>query len=212
MKLLSKKMSNLAPSKLIIALSVVALSACSTLSKEECLHADWSLLGHQDAIAGNGQDMLSYYRSDCAEFGVTPDLAEYQKGFEQGLNSFCTFESGKSFGLNGGNYKQTCQSHSGGAEFLEGYNKGNGYYQLTSQSDQIKYQQSSISFDIEKLEKEMTKKELALVAGEYTIEERLQLVNDIKNHQGKISELKKTYLDNQVTLGSLSAKIEAYWQ
>ncbi len=193
-------------------LATLALSACSTMNREECLHADWQLIGHQDAIEGNAQNRLSYYRTDCAEFGVAPDLVEYQKGFDKGLDSFCTYESGKNFGINGGDYQATCQSHANAGAFQEGYNVGNGYYSLQSRHGQLTYEQESIKHTIDKTKKRMGTKELELISDYTTAERRLILLVEIKDTQAEIGALEKTYIDNQMAIGSLSNQIATYWQ
>lgn len=204
--------SNLSrPLTYLAVVSCLALSACSSMNREECLYADWQLIGHQDAIEGKAQDSLSYYRTDCAEYGVTPDLAQYQIGFSKGLDGFCSYDSGKNFGIKGGNYLGTCDSHVNAGAFQQGYNLGNGYYQLTARYDSLTYEQCSIKERIKKVEKRLIDKELEIISDYTTPERRLLLLKEIKDTQEEIGELKKTYLDNQVAIGSVSAQIDNYW-
>ena len=64
-------------------LAVLALlQGCATLDKDECMLADWRLIGYQDGVAGKSATVVGKYREDCAKHAVVPDLDAYRAGRE----------------------------------------------------------------------------------------------------------------------------------
>ncbi len=93
------------------ALMMVAfLQGCATLNKDECLVADWRLIGYQDGVAGKSAAMVGRYREECAEHAVVPDLAAYQAGREEGLLEYCQPDNGYRLGKSGHGYPAVCSS------------------------------------------------------------------------------------------------------
>ncbi|MDH5469903.1 MAG: DUF2799 domain-containing protein, partial [Gammaproteobacteria bacterium] len=50
--------------------AILLLQGCATLNKEECVVADWRLIGYQDGVAGKSASTVGGYRKDCAEYAV----------------------------------------------------------------------------------------------------------------------------------------------
>ena len=73
----------------VSCLLVLVLSACATLSKNECLNADWYHLGTQDGAAGYPQGRLLEHYEACAEYGIRPDDTKYLTGRSDGLVTYC---------------------------------------------------------------------------------------------------------------------------
>jgi len=58
----------------LLVMSASVLVACGTLSKEECLTADWGAIGERDGSAGYApQSRLAGHAKACAKAGVSPD-------------------------------------------------------------------------------------------------------------------------------------------
>ncbi|MEH6578134.1 MAG: DUF2799 domain-containing protein [Amphritea sp.] len=70
------------------------LSGCATLDREECLNADWHLIGYEDGSAGRLPEQVGEHRQACAEYAVVPDMDAYLQGRSQGLVNYCTEENG----------------------------------------------------------------------------------------------------------------------
>jgi hypothetical protein len=113
-----------APVFLLIALLV--LSACASISEEECLSADWYSVGVEDGSKGYPMSRIGNYRKDCAEVGVAPDAGQYGQGRLVGLESFCTYKRGYADGKRGARNRAVCPAGHLEAEFTQGYN--DGYY------------------------------------------------------------------------------------
>ncbi len=71
---------------ILIILSIVG---CATMDKDECLVADWRLVGFQDGAQGKSAAAIGTYREDCASYRVVPDLDAYQAGRREGLLQYC---------------------------------------------------------------------------------------------------------------------------
>ena len=80
------------------------LGACTTLSEEECIYADWRVIGFEDGVRGFGLDRLVGHRQACAGVGVIPDPLSYEQGRNAGLLRYCTLSSGLRVGKSGGSY------------------------------------------------------------------------------------------------------------
>jgi hypothetical protein len=75
----------------LIATSVLlaSLSGCASLSKSECLSADWQDIGIRDGADGRPEEYLIRHAQACAKVEVTPDREKWLAGREQGLDRFC---------------------------------------------------------------------------------------------------------------------------
>ena len=92
----------------VSCLLVLVLSACATLSKNECLNADWYHLGTQDGAAGYPQGRLLEHYEACAEYGIRPDDAKYLTGRSDGLVAYCQPANAIREGLAGRVYQGVC--------------------------------------------------------------------------------------------------------
>jgi len=109
-----------------VLLAVALLSGavgCAGMSKSECVSADWRMIGFEDGSQGAGLGRLTRYRSDCADYGVVPDLDAYNDGRYSGLNEFCRPEHGYRLGASGHAYTGVCPAQLE-SEFLERYRDG----------------------------------------------------------------------------------------
>jgi len=111
----------------VMLLTLLVLSACASLSKEECLAADWYTIGVEDGSKGYQVSRIGAHRKACAEVGVQPDMASYNQGRDFGLQSFCTRERGYSQGENGRSYSGVCPQHLEPL-FMQGYLAGQEVY------------------------------------------------------------------------------------
>lgn len=167
----------------------LAMSGCSTLNKSECLAVDWTTIGYEDGVAGHSGERISQHRKACAKHGVSPDLAAYQAGREQGLREFCQPANGFRLGAHGYSYAGVCSGELESA-FLGSYDSGRELYVLQSRvsgaTNQIEYRRQ----EIHRLENAIVKASALIVSGESTAEERAQAVVDTKHMAEKAGELK----------------------
>lgn len=105
----------------------MALQACATMSKDQCLAGDWGGQGFRDGDAGRTRDRLEEHAKACAKHGVLPDEVAYLSGREDGLSRYCTWERGFEEGRRGNGYARVCPVASE-AEFLPAYGDGRSLY------------------------------------------------------------------------------------
>ncbi len=134
----------------IVSLSV-ALSGCSTLSKGECMEADWYDIGARDGASGKPRSRLDDHRESCKEYNVFPDREQYYMGREEGIKIYCTPENGFKMGSEGKYYAKVCPFDLEKA-FLDSFNHGRKIYDVRKKI-------ADNNRSIDRLENELSKKE-----------------------------------------------------
>ena len=88
--------------------SIYLLSACATLSKQECMVGDWQAIGYNDGVAGYYSDRLASHAKACAKTSVTPDYQLWERGRQLGLKQYCTVTSAYNVGRRGRKLNNVC--------------------------------------------------------------------------------------------------------
>lgn len=100
------------------------ISACASVSREECLAGDWVSIGQRDGAAGRvGAAQFDRHVTACAKVDVTPDRASWAQGYAAGLQQYCTPLSGLREGEAGNRYRDVCPATTE-ARFLRGHDLG----------------------------------------------------------------------------------------
>src|SRR5262245_57346859 len=167
------------PSKMLISCGLLvawmALGGCSSMSANECLATDWRTVGYEDGVAGFAGNRVGQYRKACGKHGVTPDLAEYQHGREQGLREFCKPLNGFRIGSRGGGYGGVCPAELD-ASFLEAYESGRQLHSLRARvgdtANQIEYMKS----ESDRIDADLVSTAAKILDSTLTKEERAQLL------------------------------------
>ncbi|NIL93413.1 MAG: DUF2799 domain-containing protein [Woeseiaceae bacterium] len=175
-------------SNILVALAAVVLGGCASMSADECLTVDWTSIGYEDGSRGYTADRLGAHRKACAKHGVTPDFAAYQRGHAQGVEAFCQPGRAFSFGENGGRYNGICPADME-PEFLEAYNAGHKLYSLRSSLSAANSMIYSKEQEMEYAQKRIVEAEVALISDEATAEERILLLNELKDLAERMGEL-----------------------
>lgn len=71
------------------ALLLCSLGGCASLSKSECLNANWEDIGVRDGANGQPEEYLIQHSTACAKVNVVPDRGAWLHGREQGLERYC---------------------------------------------------------------------------------------------------------------------------
>lgn len=135
----------------LVPLLALALAGCSSLSKKECLTADWESIGYRDGSEGYAAGRIGDHIQACTEHGVNPDREEYEAGRARGLELFCTGANGVRVGRLGSTYSGACPAHLE-PTFLLGYDIGlqlNDYIQRMSQ----------LRGDVQRIQNELRRKD-----------------------------------------------------
>lgn len=130
---------------------VFLLSSCATLSKQECLIADWQAIGYNDGVAGYQSERLASHTKACAKASVAPDYMAWERGRELGLKQYCTTNNAYNVGRRGRQLNNVCPIAL--ANTLQIANqKGLDYYALNSQLDKDKRLIEAYQEEFDKLE------------------------------------------------------------
>jgi Protein of unknown function (DUF2799) len=164
---------------MVLAVTVLALSGCASMSKQECRVADWRTLGYEDGVAGRSGDTISRHRKACAVAGVTPDLDAYQAGRTDGLREYCQPENGFRVGTNGGNYSGFCAADLA-PSFTEAYQSGRELYARQSRYNQVSSRLNYARNEIVRIDSQVASEGLVIVDKESTPETRAQALLQIK--------------------------------
>lgn len=193
---------------LIAGAALLALCGCAGMDQAECTAADWRMIGFEDGTAGKTQGSIGKYRKECAEHGITPNLALYQQGYAEGVRNFCSESNGFNQGRSGRTYQGVCPQELE-PDFLAGYSLGREHYVLSREVSSLQSRINSSNNRIRSLEDAIAEKTLKVASDETTGDERLQLMLDIKNHTLEIGELKTSIKDYEVELSAKEAQYAA---
>ncbi|NHK28612.1 DUF2799 domain-containing protein [Parvularcula flava] len=112
-------------------IACVALGGCVSMSEDDCLTANWAAIGANDGVNGAAYSTLETRVNQCREYGVEADLTAYNRGYEDGLRTYCTPRNGFEVGSRGSSYSNVCPVELE-PEFLAAYNEGRELYRLES--------------------------------------------------------------------------------
>ena len=184
----------------IISVSIVMffLIGCATLSKNECLQADWFEIGRGDGNVGKPRSIFQDHYEACLEHSVHADRQAYYKGREEGLKFFCTKPNGFEQGRRGRSYRYVCPPELE-PEYRAGFNIGREFYKYESKINSLEKRLKNIENQIETKEKQ-------LYSGKLSDEERAQIRSDLKyldiEYRDVIRELK--YLEETKPIAQIN--------
>lgn len=187
------------------AASLLLLSGCAGMNENECVMADWRTIGFEDGTAGRSQSRIGEYRQDCADHGVTPNLAQYQDGYAEGLRNYCTESNGFAQGRAGVTYRGICPRDLEPG-FTEAYSIGRDFYVLYSAVSSLNKRINSGKARIKSLEEGIAAKVLEVANDETSGERRVLLMVEIKNDHQTIGELKANIRDYEAELAVKQAE------
>ena len=138
----------------IIALAIIILppllAACATLDEGECRTGNWQNIGENDGIAGRSASFISNHAEACAEYGIRPDIKEWEKGRRAGLKFYCTPQRAFTLGRKGRHLSPVCP-----ADQIERLNhenqRGFRLFHIEREIDQIEDEIDSINLALSRL-------------------------------------------------------------
>ena len=192
-----------------LAMAVVGLSGCATMSADECMTSDWTAVGYGDGARGYSTDRHAKYRKSCAKDGVTPDFSAYMDGRERGLVEYCQPSRGFNVGSNGGRYNGVCSVNLE-ADFLDAYNAGYHLYTLRSNVNRATSSINSKENELERIEDQLLKHGVAIIGADTTIEERILIVADMKDLAERTGQLQTEVRDLYEIRARSQVELEHY--
>jgi len=108
---------------IITMFTLLTLTSCTTMSKSECLGGEWERAGYEDAKRGLKQSRFESHAKACAKHGIAANDALYKAGYDQGLETYCQYETGVKKGRDKASYHSICPTDLEPG-FLNGYLDG----------------------------------------------------------------------------------------
>lgn len=135
--------------KLIMAafIGLMLLSGCASLSQDACLEGDWAAIGARDGADGRvAETQFARHIAACARIDITPDRAPWERGYTQGLQSYCTPLSGLREGEAGRPYRNVCPAETQ-SRFMHGHDLGQSAYRQRAYIQDIAHEIAQLQRD-----------------------------------------------------------------
>jgi len=190
----------------IVVVSVLA-QGCATLDKDECMLADWRLIGYQDGVAGKSASRVGEYREDCAKHAIIPDLDAYRAGRQQGLQEYCTASNGYRLGNAGHGFTAVCPGALEG-NFRDGYNAGRELYLARSSVNKTHSHIRQRKQALSNLEDNRTQKLSDLVADGLKSDQRVMILYELSELQQEMNDVEEEIVDLEYELADQQARLD----
>ena len=119
------------------------LGACASLSKEECLNADWHAIGYNDGIRGRLESYVSRHFDACSKVAITPDVPAWLAGRAQGLPLYCTPNNAYNVGRAGDDLSPVCPANQQ-SNLYHSWDWGQEYYLIGQDISDLESEDSAI--------------------------------------------------------------------
>ena len=194
---------------LALTVTLLAVSGCASMSKDECLAVDWRTVGYEDGVEGYPGDHIAQHRKACAKYGVRADLALYQEGRNQGLVEFCQPINGYNLGARGGAYRGVCSAQLE-PTFLRAYDAGHELYEMTARVSGTQAELNSKRYELARIEHGIVESSAAAISADATPEQRAQAVVDAANLAEQAGRLKVEIRQLSEASVRYEAELDAY--
>lgn len=178
--------------------------------------ANWQTIGYEDGANGLPDTRIKAHREACAQHGITPNLADYRKGHQQGLTAYCTAASGFNRARNGHQYQGVCPPSSE-PDFLVGYQAGAQIYRAESHISELEGQLSDNAAEQQQIAEQLQDKEAQLFARHTSETQRRALYQEtsqLKQRQGALTQERNELIHDlaqaQAWLEQLRSQHHAY--
>lgn len=180
-----------------LVLAALALQGCATMSKNECLTADWHAIGYESGIRGEREAQIAEHRKACAEHGVTPDLARYMAGRDVGLERFCEPRNGYRLGRAGTGYAGVCPP-SVESEFLRAYGAGREIHDVQQNINRLNRRIEARQAELKSLNEDIADKQSELIRVGTTAPRRALLLSQMLELQEKVKGVENDIHDVRI--------------
>lgn len=189
-----------------VLLSLLA-GGCATLDKSECREADWKIIGLEDGARGRPLAYIGNHRKACAEHGVKPDLAQYQRGHARGLQQFCTAENGFSLGRVGGAHQNVCPAELRG-RFVAAFETGRQLHALSSDIERLQNDARAMQGELDVSAKRQRNLENLVVSGTISASTRKSLLQQVKQLQANNTALEISIRESELEAARLQGEYD----
>jgi hypothetical protein len=148
-------MNNRSSLRALAALALLAsLGGCASLSKSECLNANWEDIGTRDGANGHPEEYLIQHSTACAKVGVAPDRGAWLRGRDIGLERFCTPHRAYQLGEYGSNFESGICRNFDQERLQDAYEKGRDVHRRSDELSSIDNEIRSINTRLEEKNKD----------------------------------------------------------
>lgn len=154
-------MRNLSPAKLfyslagLVVMATLAGCASATLTREECVGADWYQIGQTDGQAGYEISRLDAHREACNDTPALINEQGYRNGRDAGLVLYCTPSTGYALGRGGAPYTGLCPA-SAEPTFLQAISLGQEVHRAQAEVNRSELQVAQLERDISERRQALT--------------------------------------------------------
>ena len=182
---------------IVIAALALAVQGCASMSKNECVTADWYAIGYESGIRGEREAQIAEHRKACAEHGVTPDLARFMAGRDAGLERFCEPRNGYRLGRAGTGYAGVCpqQLESG---FMQAYGAGREIYDVQQNINRLGRRIDARQAELKRLNEDIADKQVELIRAGTTPPRRALLLSQMLELQQAVKSVEADIYDARV--------------
>jgi hypothetical protein len=148
-------MNNRSLVRILAALVVLSgLGGCASLSKSECMNANWEDIGIRDGANGQPEEYLIQHSTACAKVNVVPDRGAYLHGRETGLERFCVPHRAYQLGEYGSGFEVGICRNFDQERLQDAYEKGRDVNQRSNELSNIDGEIHDINTRLENNDKE----------------------------------------------------------
>ena len=182
----------------LFCFATAAAAGCATLSRDECLTADWYGIGVEDGLQGYPLTRISGHRKACARHGVTVDMDAYRDGHEAGAREFCRPQNGYQLGRSGKSYPGICPDDLED-EFVAAYRNGIQIWGIQTKLNSEKKALQRTRTELATVQGQLQEKQAHLIAEGTDAATRLLLLNEtqqLAEQQGALENRIRTHEQN----------------
>ena len=144
---------------ILAGIAVLGTSGCASLSKSECLAANWEDVGIRDGANGQPEEYLIQHSTACAKVNVVPDRGAWLHGREKGLERYCVPHRVYNIGEYGSSFDVGICRNFDQERLVDAYEKGRDVHHRAGVLNEIDAELRDIRTKLEKKDLEQKERE-----------------------------------------------------
>ena len=193
----------------LLLLCAAALTGCAAMSQKECQLGDWRTAGFDDGARGVPITRIADYSKACSKYGISPDLASYRSGYDQGLETYCRDGNGFAIGSSGAAYNGVCPANLE-PQFMQGFKAGHQLFEMQSSVNSIQSEIASRESALHQIEEQLRADEAAVISDSTPSDQRAQLLLQIADLSQQKGALHSQITDLQRSLAVSQDELARY--
>jgi hypothetical protein len=93
---------------LLPVLFAAGLAGCTGVSETDCVGGNWEEIGYKAGTNGDPAERSAGHAVECEKYGATVDEAAWDKGWQRGIEEYCSANHAIQIGLRGGKDSGVC--------------------------------------------------------------------------------------------------------